>query len=369
MKILRYASILSLFSCALHAGPKSHGALGSELDFLDFGRVTVAPFSYSASSSYHEEYGAYNLFDGDPKTYWYSSAEPKPEWIIVDFGSKRLMNAVEIIVPIFRGKRAVSEYEIQVLQQENWKTIFRNDRVDHINFHNLPPLDASILRLYFPKTEDKSLVLGGFKILLNGIYLNSIPDRFSGYLYPVPDGLLPDKDYQLPGAPREYRNGIHKGLDIYYKKEKFGPPRRLTFQDGLVSPADGIVIRADLDYSPMTLADFQKYSALAQKNGVTYVEKDFGGRQVWIDHGNGIMSSFNHLSSIQKGIRVGSKVKAGEEIGKAGNSGLVGEAKGTDENIHLHYEIWVDGEYLGAGIPTNQMRKLLQYFFSKSNLN
>ncbi|PKA18158.1 M23 family metallopeptidase [Leptospira haakeii] len=356
-------------SFGISAAPKSYGSLGSEVDFLDFGKVIVAPFSYSVSSSYDEEYGAFNLFDSNPKSYWYSSGENKPEWIIVDFGSKRLINSIEILVPMFRGKRATEEYEIQVLHQENWKTIFRNDKVDLINQHNLPPIDASILRLYFPKKEEKSIVIGEFKILLNGTVLNSVSNRFTGYQYPVPDGLLPEKDYQLPGAPREYRNGIHKGLDIYYKREKIGPPRRLTFQDVLVSPADGTIIRADLDYSPMTLSEFQKYSALAQKNGVTYVEKDFGGRQVWIDHGNGVMTSFNHLSSIKRGIKPGAKVKSGDEIGNVGNSGLMGEAKGNDENIHLHFEIWVDGEYLGAGVPTNQIRKLLQFFFSKSNLN
>lgn len=369
MKKFHSIFILFFLGCTLQAVPKNYGVLGSELDYLDFGRITVAPFSYSVSSSFHEEYGAFNLFDSEPKTYWYSSSEAKPEWIIVDFGSKRLINAVEIVVPVFRGKRAVTEYEIQVLYQENWKTIFKNDKVDLVNFHNIPPIDASILRLYLPKQEERTLVIGEFKVLLNGVSLNTIPNRFTGYQYPVPDGLLPEKDYQLPGAPREYRNGIHKGLDIYYKREKFGPPRKLTFDDSLVSPADGTVIRADLDYVPMTLAEFQKHSSLAQKNGVTFVEKDFGGRQVWIDHGNGVMSSFNHLSAIHRGINVGSKVKAGEEIGKAGNSGLSGEAKGNDENIHLHFEIWVDGEYLGAGVPGNQMRKLLQFFFSKSNLN
>ncbi len=358
-----------LFGCSIHAGSKNYGSLGSEVDFLDFGRLTVAPFSYSVSSSYHEEYGAFNLFDSDSKTYWYSTSDPKPEWIIVDFGSKRLINSIEVVIPIFRGKRAADEYEVQVLHQENWKTIFKNENVELVNLHSLPPLDASLIRLYFPKKDDRSIVVGEFKILLNGVALNTVPNRFTGYQYPVPDGLLPEKDSQLPGAPREYRNGIHKGLDIYYKREKFGPPKRLTFQDVLVSPAPGTVIRADLDYSPMTLSEFQKYSSLAQKNGVTYVEKDFGGRQVWIDHGNGVMSSFNHLSSIKSGIKPGSKVKSGEEIGNAGNSGLVGEAKGNDENIHLHYEIWVDGEYLGAGVPTNQIRKLLQYFFSKSKLD
>ncbi|EQA46805.1 F5/8 type C domain protein [Leptospira broomii serovar Hurstbridge str. 5399] len=366
MKRVVYYFLIFLFSFRIQAAPKTFGSLGSEIDYLDFGRLLVTPFSYSVSSIFHEEYGAFNLFDSDPKTHWYSSSGPNPEWITVDFGSKRLINGIELVVPVFRGKRSVDEYEIQVLYQETWKTIFKNDRVELVNTHRIPPMDASLVRIYFPKKEDKSIVISEFKILLNDTPLNAVPQRLTGYMYPVQDGLLPPKEAQLPGAPREYRNGIHKGLDIYFKKEKDGTVRRLTFSDSLISPGDGIIVRADLNYVPMTVSEFQYHSAQAQKNGVTYVERDFGGRQVWIDHGNGVMSSFNHLSSIKKGLEIGSKVKAGEEIGTAGNSGLIGEAKESDENIHLHFEIWVDGEYLGAGISGPQMRKLLQFFFSRS---
>ncbi|TGK17382.1 M23 family peptidase [Leptospira fluminis] len=350
------------------SAPKTYGSLGSEVDYLDFGKLTVAPFSYSVSSSFDEEYGAFNLFDTNPQTHWYSASSTKPDWIIVDFGTKRLINGIELVVPVFRGKRSVSEYEVQVLYQESWKTILKNDRVELNNFHRIPPMDASVVRIFFPKNEDKSSVVSEFRILLNDTCLNSVPKRVTGYLYPVIGGVLPQKDFQLPGAPRDYRNGVHKGLDIYYKKEKDGTVRNLKFSDPLVAPADGTIVRADVEYSPMTLPEYQYHSSQAQKNGVTYVEKDFGGRQIWIDHGNGVMTSFNHLSSIKAGLKEGSRVKAGETIGTAGNSGLIGEAKGTDENTHLHFEIWVDGEYLGAGISGTQMRKLLQFFFSGSGL-
>lgn len=129
------------------------------------------------------------------------------------------------------------------------------------------------------------------------------------------------------------------------------------------------MIRADHAYSPMTLSDYEYHTTQSQKGTVTYVEKDFGGRQVWIDHGHGVMTSFNHLSSIHKNIKVGEKVKQGESIGTVGNSGLLEEAKSISDNIHLHFEIWVDGEFLGNGLPPAQVRKLLQFFFKRNGVD
>lgn len=157
---------------------------------------------------------------------------------------------------------------------------------------------------------------------------------------------------------------------IYNKKKELdGQIRNLNFQDEIISPADGIVIRADHSYSPMTLSDYEYHTTQSQKGTVTYVEKDFGGRQVWIDHGHGVMTSFNHLSSIHKNIKVGEKVKQGESIGTVGNSGLLEEAKNISDNIHLHFEIWVDGEFLGNGLPPAQVRKLLQFFFKRNGVD
>lgn len=62
------------------------------------------------------------------------------------------------------------------------------------------------------------------------------------------------------------------------------------------------------------------------------------GNQVLINHGsiNGsnVMSSYNHLTSFAVGA--GAKVKAGQLIGYAGNTGLSGAC-------HLHFEVYVNG--------------------------
>ena len=58
------------------------------------------------------------------------------------------------------------------------------------------------------------------------------------------------------------------------------------------------------------------------------------GRVVHIDHGNGVVSTFNHLSAIT--VSVGQVVAQGQQVGAVGASGSVTAA-------HLHYEIRIGG--------------------------
>ncbi len=56
-----------------------------------------------------------------------------------------------------------------------------------------------------------------------------------------------------------------------------------------------------------------------------------GGYQVWIAHGSGLYTTYNHMSSV--GVSVGEHVGRGEFIGRLGASGW---ATGP----HLHFEVW-----------------------------
>ena len=61
--------------------------------------------------------------------------------------------------------------------------------------------------------------------------------------YGVP---VPKRTMRLPNAPRNYRNGTHRGLDFF---ANWGTPVR--------SVADGIVVRSDLHYEEVP-ADFRE---------------------------------------------------------------------------------------------------------------
>jgi murein DD-endopeptidase MepM/ murein hydrolase activator NlpD len=66
----------------------------------------------------------------------------------------------------------------------------------------------------------------------------------------------------------------------------------------------------------------------------SYRAKDLGNWIV-IDHGKGVFSAYGHLSSFQRGISVGKKVRQGQTLGVMGATGKA--ARG----VHLHYEVRV----------------------------
>ena len=78
------------------------------------------------------------------------------------------------------------------------------------------------------------------------------------------------------------------------------------------------------------------------------------GRYVVVDHGiiddvGHVVSLYAHLESVDPGIRPGMWVVAGQPLGGIGNSGTRSGASGSSyEQLHLHWELHIDGQYLGA---------------------
>jgi murein DD-endopeptidase MepM/ murein hydrolase activator NlpD len=58
-----------------------------------------------------------------------------------------------------------------------------------------------------------------------------------------------------------------------------------------------------------------------------------GGNRIVVSHGNGLSTSYNHLSS--SSVRVGQKVERGEQIALSGTTG-------ASTGCHLHFEVIVD---------------------------
>lgn len=63
-----------------------------------------------------------------------------------------------------------------------------------------------------------------------------------------------------------------------------------------------------------------------------------GGLMIFVDHGAGRESRYMHLAAPAKGIRVGSVVRAGQQIAIAGHTGIKRSAP------HLHFEFRVNGK-------------------------
>ena len=63
------------------------------------------------------------------------------------------------------------------------------------------------------------------------------------------------------------------------------------------------------------------------------------GRRIEIQHANGYITTYNHLSGFARGATEGARVRQGQVIGYLGQTGL---ATGP----HLHYEVMVNGHFV-----------------------
>ncbi|MCB0346338.1 MAG: M23 family metallopeptidase [Bdellovibrionales bacterium] len=114
---------------------------------------------------------------------------------------------------------------------------------------------------------------------------------------PVPEARITSQ-YGQRRSPFSGRWGKHHGIDF-----------AAHWRSKVVSTADGVVVNA----------------------GATGAY----GRQIKINHGNGIETVYGHLSRIK--VRVGDKVCRGETIGLLGSTG-------RSTGPHLHYEVRIDGK-------------------------
>jgi murein DD-endopeptidase MepM/ murein hydrolase activator NlpD len=151
---------------------------------------------------------------------------------------------------------------------------------------------------------------------------------------PIEGGDVPVDPALLPGAPRDYRSGIHEGIDF---PAPTGTP--------VLAAATGIVARVDTSFLDWTREqqDVALYEALTLGYTPTATLDRIRGRQVWIDHGKGLMTRYAHLSAVEP-LLVGQKVEAGALIGQVGSSGY------PQGGPHLHFEVRVGDGFYGDGL-------------------
>ena len=156
-------------------------------------------------------------------------------------------------------------------------------------------------------------------------------------IMPIEGACLTTDDDQMPNSAREYRHGVHEGVDFFTGFSCVDVPEGLP----VLAPADGVVIRADEAYKQPTQRQIDDLLAQTAELGYTpdgTLDK-FRGRQVWIDHGNGIVTRYSHLSGIPEEIGVGTDVTQGQTIGFVGDSGTPESIEQAGYNKHLHFEI------------------------------
>lgn len=180
--------------------------------------------------------------------------------------------------------------------------------------------------------------------------------------WPIAGACLPQAELLLPNAPRTYRNGVHEGLDFY-------PGSSCAFvQRGseVLAMYEGTVVRADLDYRDITPQQVADLAALTAAQGFSdpATLDIYRGRQVWVDHGNGVVTRYCHLGSIASGLRAGTRVRLGDVLGGVGESGTPEFITAPGTEMHLHAEVRVGDSFLGAGLPPDAVRALYGQLFS-----
>lgn len=190
----------------------------------------------------------------------------------------------------------------------------------------------------------------------------ALPPGPVGFTYPIAGACMPQGDQLMPNAPRTYRNGFHEGLDFYpglaCAEVKRGTP--------IIAAAAGTVIRADLDYKDITLQQITELDAKTKAQGFSDpVTLDiYRGRQVWVDHGGGVVTRYCHLNSIDPAIKVGVAVKAGAVLAGVGESGTPESITAPNTELHLHFEVRVGDSFLGSGLPPTTVRALYERLFA-----
>ena len=176
---------------------------------------------------------------------------------------------------------------------------------------------------------------------------------------------VPKRTMRLPNAPRNYRNGTHRGIDFF---ASWGTPVKAV--------ADGIVIRSDQNFKEVPYGFRQDLLIASSRVGHTpsdIFNNVLLGQSVFIDHGFDLVPGFRcisiyaHLSDIEKNVLPGERISGGQVIGKSGNTGMKESTLGSRAGSHLHWEMILQKDfeeiYLGKGMSNPELYRMLDNIF------
>ena len=170
---------------------------------------------------------------------------------------------------------------------------------------------------------------------------------WGAFALPIEGGDVPTDAELLPGAPRDYRAGIHEGIDF---PAPTGAP--------VLAAASGTVARVDVSFLDWNREqqEMALYDALTLGYTPAATLDRIRGRQVWIDHGKGVVTRYAHLSAVEP-LVVGEKIEAGTLLGQVGSSGY------PQGGPHLHFEVRIGDDYYGDGLGGDALVRAVSRLF------
>jgi len=195
------------------------------------------------------------------------------------------------------------------------------------------------------------LILGAGVLAQSPVPSSSPAPVLTGFRMPIAGACLPKSDKLMPNAPRDYRKGKHEGIDFYNSDSC----TKVTRGTPVLAAKAGKVVRVDSSYVDVTKKQVDAF--LANPDNEASLDQ-FRGRQVWIDHGGGIVTRYCHLSGVAKGLEVGAQVPVGQLVGYVGESGTPSSVTKPGSQFHLHFELRVADSFLGKAITPAKVRAL-----------
>ena len=229
------------------------------------------------------------------------------------------------------------------------------------DLNTIKNIEAELVSIYVNRLSES----------IHPLFQNKIPYpnwkniSFNKLLLPCENLPVPKRAKLLPNAPREYRKGVHRGIDFF---ADWGTPVRAV--------AEGTVIRADHNFKEVSSAlrsELLQKASQIHRTPSDVFEHVLLGKSVVLDHGLNfipgyrVITIYAHLSHINKNVKPGVKIKKGEQLGKTGNTGMQASTLGKRDGSHLHWEMILqnkDGEfYTGQGLKYKELYPLLKSMF------
>ncbi|PYZ97833.1 peptidase M23 [Alteribacter lacisalsi] len=177
--------------------------------------------------------------------------------------------------------------------------------------------------------------------------------------YPIKGAQVSTVESHLPGAPRDYRNGYHEGIDWY----DWTTEAVINTETPVYGMAEGTVVRVDHDYEEYSSPEVRDEElSITYELGFTpeYLLDRLRGQQVWVQYDNGVMNRFAHLFDIPEELKLGARINAETIIGYVGNSGTSGAVNDDGSELHLHHDLLIYGDYFWEPFSLEETTEIIQ---------
>ncbi|MCR6111272.1 M23 family metallopeptidase [Bacillus sp. A301a_S52] len=211
--------------------------------------------------------------------------------------------------------------------------------------------DEKVVEAWQPSVEEK--------VDIHSFSKEDMVDYLSFLERPIEEASVSTIENHLPGAPREYRNGYHEGIDWY----DYSTGAEITTDTPVYGMGEGTVVRVDSDFEDYSSADVRNEDLdYAAEIGHTpeYILDRLRGKQVWVQYDNGVMNRFAHLHAVADGLDVGQVIDENTIIGYVGNSGTSSALEDGDGDLHLHQDLLIYGELFWEPFTLNETTEILQ---------